>query len=440
MRLIRLLKKDLAKEVSEWADDGLISPQQARDICARYDIDYDTMSHQSLGYRLLIVLGYLFIGLSVITLLGANWDEIPRMLRMLGLLVVTATIHGVAIRAYAQGQKANATGLFLLGNLFYGASIILVAQIYHLGEHMPDGVFWWALGSLPIALLLHNSWLTLFSCLLGLLWFVLELSYGFFPALFPLFIAGGLFGLLKASTNTPLFLTVVVSMVLFVESLLSVAWAGGNNYLDIYPEHFLVSAALFVFAYAVSHSLHSASSNKAKDYGTVLSLWSLRFGLLMLFVLSYIEPWEGLIEQEWSHLRDACVVIGLFSASSIGLAWRTQSLASVLPVVGFYLVSMAFVLMSSNSADAIYFQVFYNVVLVGAGVGLVINGINNGVSHYFILGVATILLMAFIRYVDLIGDYVGGAILFMLLAAMLLGAARYWRRQQAKQQTKQARL
>ena len=35
------------------------------------------------------------------------------------------------------------TGLFFLGNLFYGASIILVAQIYHLGEHMPDGVFWW---------------------------------------------------------------------------------------------------------------------------------------------------------------------------------------------------------------------------------------------------------------------------------------------------------
>ena len=40
-----------------------------------------------------------------------------------------------------------ATGLFFLGNIFYGASIILIAQIYHLGEYMPDGVFWWDTGS-----------------------------------------------------------------------------------------------------------------------------------------------------------------------------------------------------------------------------------------------------------------------------------------------------
>jgi hypothetical protein len=31
------------------------------------------------------------------------------------------------------------------------------------------------------------------------------------------------------------------------------------------------------------------------------------------------------------------------------------------------------------------------------------------------------------RYFDLIGDYIGGALLFALAAGILFGAARYWR-------------
>ena len=65
-----------------------------------------------------------------------------------------------------------------------------------------------------------------------------------------------------------------------------------------------------------------------------------------------------------------------------------------------------------------------NVALVAAGIWLIVRGTLGGVSHYFFLGVTVILLTAFMRYVDLIGDYVGGALLFMLLAALLLGAAR----------------
>ena len=78
MRLIRLLKNDLAKETATWVDKDLISLDQARSICSEYDVDYDSSESYSAGYRLLVALGYLFIGLAVITLLGANWDEIPR--------------------------------------------------------------------------------------------------------------------------------------------------------------------------------------------------------------------------------------------------------------------------------------------------------------------------------------------------------------------------
>lgn len=71
-------------------------------------------------------------------------------------------------------------------------------------------------------------------------------------------------------------------------------------------------------------------------------------------------------------------------------------------------------------------------MLIAVGIWLIIRGIHSGISHYFFLGVTAILLTAFMRYIDLIGDYIGGAVLFMVFAVLLLGAAKYWKRCQTQ--------
>lgn len=78
MCLIRLLKYDLAREIGDWVKDGIINASQANAIYSRYGIDADHLSRHSHGYFILMGLGYLFIGLAIIVLLSANWDEIPR--------------------------------------------------------------------------------------------------------------------------------------------------------------------------------------------------------------------------------------------------------------------------------------------------------------------------------------------------------------------------
>lgn len=432
MRLIRLFKNDLAKEISGWVEKDLISADQARSICGQYDVDYDSIQNHSLGYRLLIGLGYLFIGLAVITLLGANWDEIPRALRMAGLLLLTLATHGLAFKSYFAGRTSSAVGLFLLGNLFYGASIILIAQIYHLGEHMPDGVFWWALGSLPFGVLLKDPWLTLFSCLLALLWMFLEFSMGFFPTLFPVFIVAAVYVLYQGPSSSMLFLTTVASIGLWIEVVLSWLWAADYRYYTIHAEHLMVSVALFICAYAVSGWLYNKSSGKAKDYGVLLSLWALRFGLVALFIFSFEDPWEGLIESHWEQQASMWLCVMTLLAISLWFGWQGNTLRFTLPLIAFAGVSMMAVVASPDSTNAVYFQIVYNIALVASGIGLIVRGIHHGVSHYFFLGVATILLTAFMRYIDLIGDYIGGAILFMVLAAVLLGAAKYWKAQQGQ--------
>ena len=438
MRLIRLFKKDLATEASIWVDRQLISVDQARAICRFYGIDYDAIRNRSTAYRVLVVLGFLFIGLSLITIIGANWDAIPRGVRMAGLLVLTAGTHGLAMRMHLSGRMPSAVGLFFLGNLFYGASIILIAQIYHLGEHMPDGVFLWAFGSLPFAVLLCNAWLTLFSGLLALLWLYLEFRTGFLApvflaAAFPLFLAAEAYVLMRARASTLLFLIFVASLILWFETLLSVVWMDERARPEFSAEHVCVGAALFFLANAVSHWLHASESVKAKDYGAVLSLWTLRFALLSMLVLSFEAPWARLLGSDWSHQTSMWIVVAILAATALWIGSRRAKLPGLLALVVLCGVPMVAVVATRAEHGAVYFQLLDNVALIATGIWLIVRGTTSGTSHYYFLGVATILLTAFMRYVDLIGSYLDSALLFMGLAVLLLGSARYWKVRQSRE-------
>ena len=438
VRLIRLLKKDLAAEVSTWVDQQMISADQARSICRLYDIDYDRIRSRSTAYRVLVVLGYIFIGLSLITVIGANWDTIPRGVRMASLLVLTAGTHGFAMRQYRSGRMSPAVGLFILGNLFYGASIILIARIYHLGEHIPDGVFWWALGSLPFAVLLCNTWLTLLGSLLALLWYFLEFRTGFlapwfFLTTFPLFVAAQLYVLVKARPSTLLFLIFVASLLLWFATLLSMMWMDDRGRVEYSAEHVFAGVALFVLAHAVSHWLHARHGAKAKDYGTLLSLWTLRFALLGMLVWSYQGPWLELIRADWNNQASMWIIVAALTAAALVIGLKAGTLPAILVPSILCGGAMAAVVAAESEATAVYLQVFDNIALIAAGILLIVHGTASGISHYFFLGVAVILLTAFMRYVDLIGDYVGGAVLFMALAALLLGSAQYWKARQGKE-------
>ena len=84
---------------------------------------------------------------------------------------------------------------------------------------------------------------------------------------------------------------------------------------------------------------------------------------------------------------------------------------------------------SLDPVDAILLQVLANVVLIVTGVRLIVTGIRRGTSHHFYLGVLTIMTTALLRYIDLVGDYIGAACLFAFFAVILLATARYWKRQ-----------
>ena len=126
--------------------------------------------------------------------------------------------------------------------------------------------------------------------------------------------------------------------------------------------------------------------------------------------------------------------MSLLAALSLLLVRNTNRIKAVAGLCMAYFIILFLLISSSEQAYSLYFQVFDNTVLVLTGVGLIMRGIQHGVSHYFFLGVWSILITGFLRYIDLIESYVGGALLFLFFAAILLAAAKYWKHTNSAQE------
>ena len=124
-------KNFLADELAKWREEGLVSDEAALKIAARYDIDLSG-ANEWRSFILKLV-AYLFLALSLFTLVGANWEELPRAVRLIIVLGILAAVNFSGVLAQKNGKETQATTLFFLGNFCYGAAIVLVAQIYHLG-------------------------------------------------------------------------------------------------------------------------------------------------------------------------------------------------------------------------------------------------------------------------------------------------------------------
>ncbi|MFC1824851.1 DUF2157 domain-containing protein [Thermodesulfobacteriota bacterium] len=427
MRLIRILKYDLCREVATWVAEGIISANQAESICSQYGVDYHNLSRRSYGYQVLVGLGCLFIGLSLITLIGANWDEIPRAIRMSSLVALTLGANVFGLIKFRREQKSTAVALFFLGGLFYGASIILIAQIYHIGEHYPDGIFWWAIGVLPVAVLLESTLIMVLTVGLGFIWFFVESSMNFYPTLFPVFLIAMFWHLNRGKQSNILFLVLVVGVGIWSEYTL--AWMiGEKNEFQPGAENVALGMGLFLFFHGLSRWLVERNEHMLSDYGTLLGLWVLRFIIITLFIFSFEEPWRELIKAEWHMVGLTITLSLLLSALALWLAYQARkSLFSTIAFALLFNISLVAVMLVEDKVYGSAFQFADNIVLVGVGIWLIVRGIQSSISHYFYAGVLVILATGLLRYIDLIGDYIGASILFAILASILLLSAKYWK-------------
>ena len=437
MKLFRLLKNEIPRESQDWVRHGYIKKEQAMQICEHYGLDYNNTENHLLGLSILSLLAYFFIGLAIILLISHNWDEIPRFVKFAGILIVFVITQYLSLRHYINSYLST-SNYFLLGNFLFGIAIILIAQIFHLGEYMPDGVLAWALGTLPIGVITLNPILTLQSLILATIWLFMELDNYHYPDLFPIFILSGVWVLYKGKNSILLFLSTFFAFGFWFEYSLSWIFSEENRYFDFHPEMLVITIALFIFLYSLSYLLRDLKQHKFKDYAALLSLWTLRFGLVFLFFTIFSEFWMEFYQIKWQHLNLTLSLSIFFIIVSIYFSIQLKkiktfislSLIFALPFLLLYQGQKG--IFDDYSDLAIMTALIFNFILIGSCIVLIYKGIHEAVSHYFYLGVFSLIAYALIRYFNLFGDFISSAILFIVLAFVLLSVSKYWRRHQQK--------
>lgn len=158
------------RKINIWLNAGLIDSDTALRIR-----EYEAARSRPLGLWSLIGLGALAIGLGIISLVAANWDDIPGMIRL--------TVHGLLIAGISAGifilQPRNSfLGLYLKDVLLFILAVLGATFFGHLGQvYQTSSPLWqpmiaWLLLFSPLLLLSGRGWL------ISLLWIVALLGTG----------------------------------------------------------------------------------------------------------------------------------------------------------------------------------------------------------------------------------------------------------------------
>lgn len=157
----------LKNDSQRWVDKGIIGEFAASEILA-------DVQAQKRGYSfstIVAVLGVVCLGFAAMTFVAANWDEMPRYVRVLFLVSNMWLAYFGAVIARYRNRPVLADVLVTLGCAIFGATIMLVGQIYHLQGKSEDAVLLWAGGTLLASFIVRSSSTLWLATALFILWF-----------------------------------------------------------------------------------------------------------------------------------------------------------------------------------------------------------------------------------------------------------------------------
>jgi uncharacterized membrane protein len=368
----------LARELDSWVAEGLVSEAQADAIRRRYEGRRDTERRDRV-VSALAVIGAVVGGLGVILFFAANWDAIPRAVRVALLL---ATIVG----AYAGGwpllarRPAVAKALLLLGAIAFGASLFLVGQMYHVQAHDPLALLVWTAACVPIALVVRTRPLAALSILTFGAWLVYELAEA----------------------------------------------TGDSDVIEYVP---VVAALYGAGLYAWGTWLRDAVfSGPMRGFGFA-------FAALGTFVFTFREAVEELDGGGALGTVELVALVALVAAALAGAALLAArgsvALAEAGAIVGVAGLPVAAVLVPEGS-DALAYPILFNVLLAAVALGAIAAGYAREEAWLVNGGIALVAVDIFARYVDVFWELLPRSLGFLGAGLLLLGLAFGLERQRGR--------
>jgi len=158
--------QQLQTELQDWKNNGTITGEQGDAILGQYVVVsplYDRL------IVVLVTLGAILAGVGVIIFVSANWQEIPRIAKLIMLLVLVAGAYYADYWLKYQRSYPRAGGaIIFVGAMIFGAGLFLVGQQYHMPIDDPKLLIWWFIGVIPLAYLTRSRAILILAILAAL--------------------------------------------------------------------------------------------------------------------------------------------------------------------------------------------------------------------------------------------------------------------------------
>jgi uncharacterized membrane protein len=158
-------KEQLQRDLPRWREAGWVTAHGEAAILK------DAASAGGIGLApVLATLAAVLLGFAVMSFVAANWQDMPNALRLAVLLASVAASYGAAAVLFGKGMDGFAHAAVLAGAVAFGASIMLIGQMYHLGGYPPHAVAMWAAGALMAGALIRSNATLALAMVLVALW------------------------------------------------------------------------------------------------------------------------------------------------------------------------------------------------------------------------------------------------------------------------------
>lgn len=155
---------NLSAKLSDWQKNNLISAQQKTAI-----LDYENRVKRPLLFYSLLFLSSFCIGIGLIAIIAANWEIIPKYVKLLADFAALSAIAWGIWQTRRNNKSLLSEGLIICFALLILGSIGLIAQIYQLPSHDLSALLFWSLLTFPLLILSNKPllpalWLLAFFC------------------------------------------------------------------------------------------------------------------------------------------------------------------------------------------------------------------------------------------------------------------------------------
>lgn len=167
------------QHIKQWLTEGLITEQQAQKMLA------DVLAHRKerSSDKLIITVstvGAILLGVGAVLFVASNWQTLTSLAKV---LILSGSTFGVSFAGYTLAYERQTlpkvgAALLFLGALLFGATIFLIAQIYHIQANSHVLVLIWLVGILPLVYVLQSVPIAGLSALLLFVWIGLFIFHG----------------------------------------------------------------------------------------------------------------------------------------------------------------------------------------------------------------------------------------------------------------------